>query len=137
MDYATLALGLHFLYRSSLPLYFLLPSSPISLRLFLGTSSCDIWEVDCKSGTTDILVHGHESCLYGLTVNPAFPHIFATAGEGKMVVVWSAATRKVRGLIVPPVCFRVCFADLLSSALKLKQYRRPGLECHALTIQAL
>jgi len=61
----------------------------------IGTSSCDVWEVDCKSGATDILVHGHESHLYGLTVNPAFPHIFATAGESQMVVVWSSVTRKV------------------------------------------
>lgn len=60
-----------------------------------GTSSCDVWEVDLQGGATDILVHGHESNLYGLSVNPAFPHIFATAGEAKMVVVWSAIARKV------------------------------------------
>lgn len=71
-----------------------LDCQPSSEVFVAGTSSCDLWEVDCKSGATGILVHGHESNLYGLTVNPAFPHIFATAGESQMVVVWSSATRK-------------------------------------------
>jgi len=69
-----------------------------------GTSSCDVWEVDSKAGAADIMVHGHESSLFALSMNPAYPHVFATAGESQMVMVWSAQTHKVRG----PVCVRVC-----------------------------
>ena len=67
-----------------------------------------MWEVDCKSGGTDVLVHGHESTLYGLTVNPAFTHVFATAGESQNLIVWSSATHKVHSSDVLSLLECVC-----------------------------
>lgn len=57
-----------------------------------GTGSCDVWEVD---ETPEVLVQGHASSLWGLAMNPAYPHVFATACDSDTVVVWSAASRKV------------------------------------------
>jgi hypothetical protein len=72
--------------------------------LSTGTGSCDIWEVD---ETPEVLVQGQDSDLWGLAMNPAYPHVFATTCDSDAVIVWSAATRKVGwGGVVPPVGVR-------------------------------
>jgi hypothetical protein len=57
-----------------------------------GTASCDVWEVD---DTPRVLVPGQQGELWGLAMNPAYPHVFATACDSDTVMVWSAATRQV------------------------------------------
>ncbi len=42
------------------------------------------------------MVYGQQADLYGLAMNGAFPHVYATACDSDKVIVWSAATRKVR-----------------------------------------
>ena len=42
-------------------------------------------------------MQGSPASLCGLAMNPRFPHVFATISEADTVVVYSAATRKVRG----------------------------------------
>ncbi|PNH12141.1 Echinoderm microtubule-associated protein-like 6, partial [Tetrabaena socialis] len=59
--------------------------------LAAGVASCDVWEVDKDP---EVLVYGQQADLYGLAVNPAFPHVYATCCDSDKLTVWSAATRK-------------------------------------------
>jgi hypothetical protein len=86
-----------------------LPLAELTACPLPGTGSCDIWEVD---DTPEILVQGQEGDLWGLAMNPAYPHVFATTCDSEAVVVWSAATRKVgqAGDVLPTtrVCMSLC-----------------------------
>jgi len=64
---------------------------PGSEVFIAGTSSCDIWEVD---DTPQLLIFGASGDLYGLAMNPKYPHVFAAITETDTVMLLSAATRK-------------------------------------------
>ena len=66
---------------------------PACLWSTAGTAACDVWEVD---GDPEILIHGQQADLYGLAMNPRYPHVYATVCESERVTIWSAVTHKVR-----------------------------------------
>ncbi|KAL6747740.1 WD40-repeat-containing domain protein [Haematococcus lacustris] len=59
--------------------------------LVAGTAGCEVWEV---GPSPRVLLAGQQAPLWALAMNPAWPHVYATAGDSDTVVVWSAATRK-------------------------------------------
>lgn len=51
-----------------------------------------------------MLIYGQQADLYGLAMNPAYPHVFATVCESDKVIIFNAVTNKVRARLrlLPP-----------------------------------
>lgn len=65
----------------------------VCLICFAGTKDCNIWEIDKDP---EILIFGQQADLYGLAMNPAYPHVFATVCESGKTIVFNSVTHKVR-----------------------------------------
>eukprot|EP00873_Tetraselmis_striata_P042208 jgi/Tetstr1/462472/TSEL_007468.t1 len=64
---------------------------PGSDVFMVGTKGCDIFEVD---NDPEMLIEGHSADVYGLSMSPSHPHIFATAAESSKVGIWDISRRR-------------------------------------------